>query len=148
MALAVALLAASCGSRPVYSHFEAVDQQGWDRQDTLRFVIPLKKAATYDLRIDLRTNSHYPYTQLALNAWLQSRGQEQRTAIRFDITDADGNIQGRGTGVYQYSAMLPAMTTTRRDTLTVSVYHAMSREVLPGIVDLGITAEPANASNR
>ena len=37
--------------------------------------------------------------------------------LHFNITDADGNLQGRGIGVFQHSAQLPPVTLQRSDTL-------------------------------
>ncbi|MBR1414295.1 MAG: gliding motility lipoprotein GldH [Prevotella sp.] len=145
--LAAALALAGCSRLPLYSHFEAVADTGWSRTDTLRFTIPTNQAGTYNLRLDLRASSLYPYTQLTLFACRQT-SHAPAAAIRdtlvFDITDNDGNIQGSGTSVYQYSTRLSSVHLGKRDTLTITLFHAMARDVLPGIVDLGITMQESD----
>ena len=140
---AVALALAGCSRLPVYSHFLPVSEQGWARGDSLHFVVPVDSTGTYRLRLDLRTTSHYPYTQLALRVSRQSTGSDAQQAdtLHFSITDADGNLQGRGIGVFQHSAQLPPVTLQRSDTLRLSVVHIMSAQQLPGIADVGITVE-------
>ena len=140
---------ASCSRRPIYSHFEAVGQQGWNRTDTLRFCVSAKRAGSYALRLDLRANSIYPYTQLILAACQQtSRSKTSQTErITFDITNADGDIQGNGTSVYQYHTSLPSVVLAKNDTLTVTLFHCMARDVLPGIIDFGLTVDPINVNH-
>lgn len=146
---AAALALASCSRRLVYSHFEAVGRQGWSRTDTLCFCVPVKKAGTYSLRLDLRANSIYPYTQLVLAACQQtSRSKASQTEhITFDITNADGDIQGNGTSVYQYHTPLPSVVLAKNDTLTVTLFHGMARDVLPGIIDFGLTVASINVNH-
>ena len=141
--MAAALVLTSCSRLPLYSHFEAVDKWGWASTDTISFTIPVKQAGSYRLRLDLRTNSLYPYTQLTLlTHWHSHRSHVAKdSTLRFDITDDEGYTQGRGTGLYQYQATLPPVSLARNDTLSVSIRHGMSRDVLPGIVDMGLTAE-------
>lgn len=144
--MAAALALASCSRLPVYSHFEAVDQAGWARNDTISFTITAKQAGTYQLRLDLRTNSLFPYTQLTLLTHFHSQRShvEKDTTLLFNITNAEGYVQGRGTGTYQYQAALSPVMLSRNDTLRISIRHGMSRDALPGIVDMGITAEAEN----
>ena len=99
--------------------------------------------------LDLRANSIYPYTQLILAACQQtSRSKTSQTErITFDITNADGDIQGNGTSVYQYHTSLPSVVLAKNDTLTVTLFHCMARDVLPGIIDFGLTVDPINVNH-
>lgn len=139
--MAAALAFSSCGRRPLYSHFESTGPDGWDITDTLRFAVPISESGTYTMRLDLRANSHYPYTQILLTASQQAqRSKADRTdSLCFNITDDEGNFLGRGTTVFQYAATLTPATLQKGDTLRLALAHSMRRRTLEGIIDLGIT---------
>ena len=142
MAVALASLA-SCSRRPVYSHYEAVAQEGWYRTDTLRFTCPIRQAGQYHVRLGLRASTLFPFTQLTLIARQQAckSGRCHADTLTLDITDNEGNINGEGVSIHQYEVPLSAFSATRCDTLRIDVYHGMSRQLLPGICDVGITVE-------
>jgi gliding motility-associated lipoprotein GldH len=144
LTVAVALAAmASCSRRPVYSHYEAIGQEGWHRTDTLRFTCPIRQAGQYRLRLGLRASTLYPFTQLTLIARHQmhkSRGCHADT-LTLDITDHEGNINGEGVSIHQYEVPLTTVNAARCDTLRIDVFHGMTRQLLPGICDVGITVE-------
>lgn len=133
---AALVMMTSCSRLPIYSHFETVGADGWDRTDTLRFIVPIPHDGIYVMHLDLRADSRYPYTQLMLTVLTP-----HPLPFTIDITDEEGNFQGRGSGIFQYTVALPSNQLTKGDTLTISVAHGMSRQVLPGIQDVGITVE-------
>lgn len=142
-ATAAALLAvAACTPMHVYSHFEHVGIQGWDKGDTLTYTIIPQQAASCQLQLDLRITNIYPYTQLTLATSVRhSASPDVYTGtVTIDVTDDEGLTQGRGISVLQYSTKLPSVEAlSATDTLTVTVAHTMSRRLLPGISDVGIT---------
>lgn len=140
---AAALVLSSCSRRPLYSHFENVDEAGWRRADSLHFVVPVDSAGHYCLRLDLRVNNYYPFTQLLLIARQQvhSSGEVFVDTLHFHITDEEGNVKGRGLSLFQYGCQLSSANLQADDTLSVTVTHGMNRERIEGIVDLGVTAE-------
>ena len=57
----------SCDQRTVYHHFESTSQTGWEKIDTLLFVVPpLAEPGRYSQQIDVRINEFYPFTSLSL----------------------------------------------------------------------------------
>ncbi len=138
---------ASCGRMPVYTHFEHIDHAGWSRTDTLRFAVPLPASHPCRMQLNLRADSSYPYTQLLMAVSSHSVSQphmQYADTLTLSITDAEGNHQGTGISLRQYSVLLPTHSYTaadEADTLVIAVTHAMSRHLLPGITEVGITAE-------
>ncbi|MCR4603290.1 MAG: gliding motility lipoprotein GldH [Prevotella sp.] len=139
----IATLIVSCSQLPVYSHFESVGCEGWERTDTLHFHIPLKDAGTYSLLLNLRTNSQYPYTQLVIVSRRRTQTDKfsKTDTLTIDITDEKGNSKGEGLTIQNYSRELPMLTIHHADTLDIDLLSGMHRSPIPGIIDLGITIE-------
>ena len=140
----VALAIASCNRLPLYSHFESVDDEGWQRTDSVCFVVPQLAPGSYGMTLTLRTTSRYPYTHLALVLRCRDKaGTFTRTdTITIPVTDADGTFLGRGTAIHEYTMPLPAITLDTLTSLTLTVAHGMSHQALPGIADLGLSVAP------
>ena len=136
---AMALAVASCGRLPVYSHYEHISSDGWRRDDTVSFT-----SANYHLTLGLRATNAYPYTQLKVNVDIASPltpRASHSTPFIINITNPEGEMQGRGSTIRQYTVPLGDIVLSRNDTLTLSIHHAMSRFSLPGIADIGLTVE-------
>ncbi|MBQ7509469.1 MAG: gliding motility lipoprotein GldH [Prevotella sp.] len=164
--LAVALAMASCNRQTVYSHYEPIATEGWERNDSICFVMAdISEEGVYSQTVGLRADNAYPYKNLTLivctEVWRREEGERRKTegerrrkegergkedgewrldTLNFQITDDDGNILGSGMNHYQYEMTLPSITLHRGDSLRMSVSHLMRRECLPGITDLGYTA--------
>ena len=141
----MALAVAACGNLPTYSHYEHIDDDGWRRDDTITFTTIIHDSANYHLTLGLRATDAYPYTQLSINADIASRLSpltSHLSPLTIDITDPEGEMQGRGTTLRQYEIPLNDVVLSSNDTLTVSICHAMSRFSLPGITDIGLTVSP------
>ena len=65
LVMAVTLLA-SCRDARVYDHFEPVNDDGWGRNDTVRFAISRQKSCEVDVNLSLRVNHRFPYRDLSL----------------------------------------------------------------------------------
>ena len=106
---AVALALAACSRNIVYSHYEHIVIDEWDRQDTVHFCVPVASAGVYNVAMGLRVNSLYPYTQLAVRArqTTQKGGHTSTETLCLDITDDEGKVQGEGLNAFYYEAALP-----------------------------------------
>ena len=115
--------------------------------DTLHFCVPLPDDAPCRLRLDMRINSRYPFTEAVLRIsgrhTADTLGAPQHTElVAFDVADGEGNLRGHGLSLHEFSAALPnAEPHGRADTLCLSITHNMTLNPLPGITDVGITAE-------
>mgnify|MGYP002526435807 CR=1 FL=1 len=141
---AAALAMTSCSRLPIYSQYQHIDSEGWEKTDTLHFTIPVKQQGQYDIQLGMRTDSYYPYTQVkvVVNQKTQKTLTEHTDTLTIDITDTEGNIQGKGLSIYQYSFPLHQVILNDDDSLTVNIFHCMKRSPLPGINDIGIIVKP------
>ena len=147
MAICTIIVAAtlcSCDHLPVYSHFEHIAKEGWNREDTSHFDIPLKEQGLYDITLSVRATNLYPYTQLKLIVRHNDKTRilpVKTDTITLDITDAEGNMLGNGTSVHQYTVRLLPVPITAADTLSLNVAHIMRKQTLPGITEIGLTID-------
>lgn len=137
----MAFAVVACSHLPVYSHYEHIDSEGWQREDTITFTTAVANTADYQMMLGLRTTNAYPYTSLTFVArcLTANNGIILNDTITLNITDDDGNSNGRGIMIFQHSHTLPTHALHAGDTLTVSVSHLMSRHLLPGVTDVGLT---------
>lgn len=137
------LAIAACSHLPVYSHYEHLESDGWDCRDSITFTANVSDSAVYQLNLGLRANNSFPFTQLTLVAHCYSAVShvDRTDTITLNITDSEGNMKGKGTTVFHYDALLPDMLLFAQDTLYVTVSHVMTRHLLPGITDVGLTVE-------
>lgn len=144
--IAVALALSSCNRQTIYSHYEPVDIDGWERSDTLWFYAGGLTKGCYNEQVGLRINGNYPFKDLSLV--VEQRLLSTQTIIKCDtlnlaITDDDGFFQGEGLSLLQYETDLGTISLPTSDTLQVAIIHNMKREVMPGIADVGITLQKA-----
>ncbi|EFC70658.1 gliding motility lipoprotein GldH [Prevotella sp. oral taxon 299] len=131
----------SCKRNVVYHHYQHTSIAGWERNDTISYAIPrLKTSGIYSINVGLRVTNDYPFTGLSL---VVERKVYPSKDIRVDtlncmIIDSKGNVEGKGVSYYQYDFPLSTLRLEKGDSLALVVRHAMKREILPGISDVGI----------
>lgn len=144
---ACAVAVGACQLRTPYSHYQHLTEEMWDSADTLCFTIPLQHAGDYTLQLGLRTNSFFPYTELAMGVSVSSRlhTADSRYTLNMAIANERGFSSGSGISISQHDALLPGhVSVAAADTLTVKVFHTMNRKLMPGITDVGITCSRAD----
>ena len=65
-ALTVVTHLCGCDNRRVYSHYEHLDLNGWERNDTAFFGFRCHESGTYSLDMGFRTNHEFPYKSLSM----------------------------------------------------------------------------------
>lgn len=141
MVLTVALTLLSCNRKTVYYRFSHTPVEGWERNDTLTFdVRPMAEAGDYRQEIGLRIDSHYPFMGLSLivDQTVLPSGFTVSDTLNCNLIAADGTVKGRGLSIYQYKYHLKNIRLDSGDSLHICVRHDMVREVMPGIVDVGV----------
>ncbi|MCR5680063.1 MAG: gliding motility lipoprotein GldH [Prevotella sp.] len=142
MALAiVATVAASCSRSTVYSHFEPIPQEGWERAKTLSFAVgPLADSVGCQEVLGLRVTSFYPYTDIVLIISQQAllSGLRCTDTVALPLVNEHGQSLGTGIGSQQFTLPLRQMHLKADDILHVQVRHNMHRDPLPGVSDVGI----------
>ncbi|MCM1079399.1 MAG: gliding motility lipoprotein GldH [Bacteroidales bacterium] len=139
--LCATLSLTACDDRRIYDHYEHTAVGGWEKNDALAFSIsPLKKSGRYTLSLGLRTSDAYPFKNLSLVVEQTSFPSRQKAAnvVNCNIVNRNGRRLGNGITLYQYSIPIRKKFHMRGDSLHITVRHNMKREILPGIVDIGI----------
>ena len=139
--MVMVLLLTACQDNTVYHRYLHTNRTGWERNDTLRFLIPpVKEAGRYSEELGLRTDGNYPFMSLTL---IVDQTKGNTGAVRCDTVECKLiNNQGRptGTGInhYQYTFPLATIDLEKEEPLRIVIRHDMKRELLPGITDVGI----------
>ncbi len=137
----IATLVTACQWDTVYNHYEPTPVAGWEKNDTLTFVIdPIKESGSYMEEIGLRISGDYPFTGLNLivEQTLPKSHETRSDTLSCSLIDQRGNAKGRGISHYQYLFHLTTLHLEAGEKLHVAIRHDMKREILPGISDIGV----------
>ena len=135
------VLVTACNQKTVYYHYEHTSLAGWDKNDTLTFVLgPVSASGNYMEEIGLRISGEYPFTGLNL---IVEQKNSSKQIVRIDtlacnLVNGQGNMEGRGVSQYQYLFPLSVLDLQEGEQLFVAVRHDMKRDILPGISDIGL----------
>jgi len=149
--LFAALLLASCVDGTVYYTYQSIEQEAWDKGDTLRFFVPRQKASgTFNEVVGLRLNSKYDKQRLALvvrqdilplasdSDSIAPQPQRYVDTLRLQVYDSKGNINGSGVNNYQFDKTFRKVNLREGDSLVIAVYHIMHNPWLEGVKDVGL----------
>lgn len=140
--LATGLLLCACGRQKIYSHFEHVSDTGWEKVDTIDFYIPaVAESGTYSEALELRIDNTFPYQKMMMEVTqtIFPEGRQEHFNKDCSIIDENGNMMGAGVSLFQYTFPFNDIQLNRGDSLHITVIHSMKREILPGVIDVGIT---------
>jgi gliding motility-associated lipoprotein GldH len=140
--LAIAgLLMAACNRGVIYYHYEHVDEEGWERTDTIHFYIPaVKEAGSYRQKLLLRTDNSVPFQNLnvTIEQDIYPRDMKLSKSINCILIDKNGGVNGKGISCFQYAFDMDNVDLYEGDSLHICVTHNMKRETMPGVNDIGI----------
>lgn len=131
-----------CNRKTIYSHFENMSIEGWDQTDTLFFVIsPIPEDGIYAEEVGLRINDSYPFTALTLIVEQEvfPSGQTRSDTLNARFVSEDGKRLGSGINLFQYDFPLCNIPLQQSDSIRITLFHHMKRQLLPGISDIGVT---------
>lgn len=135
----IIMLLHSCSESTAYYHFEHVDAAGWEMSDPIVFALPKQLHGTYHMTLCVRTTHQYPYRNLALRLTQRQKDDEKSANVQLTIVDKQGHAEGqRGIAITETTV---DMGTIKLDSIrpsSIVIGHAMHREDLPGITDIGI----------
>ena len=135
------LVLGACQSQVAYHHFRHVSSPGWDKSDTLHFdVQPLTEDGCYEVMTELRTDKTYPFQKLTLvvTQKIYPSGQIIRDVLDCKLVRKEGVIEGDGISSFQYQFHVRYLNLHKGDSLHICVAHNMKREIMPGILDVGV----------
>lgn len=139
--LLVLFLMTACDDNRVYDYFVHTSKNGWEKTDHIDFPVPAITAkGNYDIVLQLRTDHTFPFKNIVLisDCKVLPADKVVSDTLTCRLTDNQGNKLGPGINLFQYSFPINKMLLNKGDSLHISVHHDMKREMLPGIVDVGI----------
>lgn len=139
--LTAALLAVSCIGNTVQHQYRHIGSEGWDRNDTLTFAIPpARVSGTHSISTELRTSTAFPYTKVCM---VREVMLTRPLAALRDTVCVDTEVNGispdaSGVTIKSYSHTDSLLVLREGQEGTVRLYHIMSKETIPHILDVGI----------
>ncbi len=138
----ILLFTVACGhSNTVYHSFQTIEKEGWGKNDTLFFFVPIADTSlTLQSFIDVRNLNTYPYQDLYLTVSHNLKGyfQWETDTLTFRIANEKGKWLGDGWGsLYQLSMQLTTGK-AKRPYITFKIIPAMRDKLLIGIHDIGL----------
>lgn len=145
--LAAACLAAlcfSCHQHAMYDQYQVVDGSVWKKEKTFHFSFQADDTVSlYNLTLEIRNNSLYPYRNLWLLAYEERPiGPLKRDTVEYFL--ADKNNRWLGSGISLYQSGFPIRTNYRFEHTGLYSFgfrHGMSDDALPGIEEVGFRVE-------
>ncbi|MBQ7513145.1 MAG: gliding motility lipoprotein GldH [Prevotella sp.] len=141
VAVAICGVMTACIDHIMYHHYEHTPLSGWERNDTLNFMVPrAKQQGQYLEEIGVRINGDYPFLGLRLivSQTVYPSGKTLADTLECELIDKNGTAKGDGITMYQYQFPLTTLQLAEGDSLSVAIRHDMKREILPGIADIGV----------
>ena len=145
--LAVWLLTSCLESHQYYKDYE-LEQQVWDRADTLKFAYT-QKAGEPDLNLFLnfRHDLTYPYynVYLLLNTKYPTGAITTDTIMLYLQNPQNGQYYGKGyTKVLQQDIELKSQAIQEEGTFHFELIHGMRDSLLPGVHSVGLRLQSEN----
>ena len=138
---AIALAGVSCDRKTMYHHYEHVESDGWDKNDTLKFAFSsIEVAGNYREWVELRIDNTYPFMKLTMlvEQKVYPLGKIHQQSVECNLMSSDGHPSGTGISYYHYQIPLTDIELNKGDSLEIHIVHNMKREIMPGITDVGI----------
>ena len=119
----------------------------------MRFCVPpVRQSTVLHEEVELRISDRYPFMGLSLvvehttvpaNTSRKAgktlpAGLMRTDTLNCSLVDQNGNFKVKGIGYYQYHFHLTDISVNEGDSLVIAIRHAMRRETLPGIADVGL----------
>ena len=142
MAAMLLSVLSACNRKLVYDRYLSTPISGWEKNDTLSYDIrPVSGTDTYDMWLGLRTSEAYPFTAITLivEQHIYPKDTIVNDTVNCKLTDRHGNASGTGVNFHQYRFPITELQLQDGDSIHIRVRHAMKREILPGISDVGIS---------
>jgi gliding motility-associated lipoprotein GldH len=90
--------------------------------------------------VGLRVTDHFPYEMLILEVEqsYQNPVSHRLDTLYYRLANEDGDFIEKGINYFQYETQGVTLDLKKGQTGRIKIRHLMHREVLPGIMDVGI----------
>ena len=130
----------------MYHHYESITSSSWNEQDAYRFEVDVSDTlSAYDVFIEIRNNTIYPYENLWLFVAFETPGGARRKdTLDCRLADPYGNWLGKGFSHYTLTVPYEeSITFPYSGTYSYTLQQGMREEKLKGITDVGIRISPS-----
>jgi gliding motility-associated lipoprotein GldH len=131
----------ACTEGTVYNQYEPTPLNGWERNDTITFQTEaMESAGNYLEEVGIRINADYPFASLSLvvDQTVTPSNKTYTDTLTCRLFDDSGKALGNGISLYQYILPLTTLKLDKGECVRVAIHHCMKREILPGIMDVGV----------
>lgn len=137
----IALL--SCNGKSIYKKYQEIPDRIWNKEFQTEFEFEIEDTSQYtQIDVLVRNASIYPYS----NIWLfihqtSPDGRTQTDTLECILADESGKWLGDGMGDIWDNEILwrKNYKFPQSGTYTYSIEHAMRADILPGIMDIGLS---------
>jgi gliding motility-associated lipoprotein GldH len=142
------LFLTACTFEETYFAFQSVPDSQWDKQEELRFEVPITDISTpYKITLELRNNDKYAYRNLCVlvDCQIPDGGLWLSDSVNVKLANKTGKWYGKGIALYEYST--PYRSNVQypdTGTYIYTIRHGMKENLLNGISDVGLRIEPQN----
>jgi gliding motility-associated lipoprotein GldH len=133
----------SCDRKTVYFQYHHAPVAGWEKNDTITFDVPPLSAGNYREDLGVRIDDSFPFMGICFvikQTFLPS-GYVHSDTVNCNLISEDGVKKGYGISYAQYQFHINTLKVQEGDSLHICVRHNMKREIMPGVVDIGIRLE-------
>lgn len=128
----------------MYEQYQAVDGSVWRKDKVFYFSFHVNDTASlYNLTLEVRNNSLYPYRNLWLLSYEERPvGPLRRDTVEYLLADEYGRWLGSGISLYQSG--FPIRTNYKFEHVGLYSFgfrHGMRDDALPGIEEVGFRVE-------
>ena len=126
------ILLTSCQGNTFYHSYQPVNEAGWDRNDTLTYILPTPVTAGMSLSIEIgiRHKDSYPYRDI----WLTLNDD----TCHLFLADTIGKWSGNGIGEMRHLTCSIPFQVKEDSIRQFRIQHIMEDNPLQGIHDIGI----------
>lgn len=123
--------------------YEVVPIDGWDASKVLSFEVDsISTDGEYELSVGVRTSAVVPYEYRNLVLLLEVVNQKNDTiylskGLNCALTDADGDVNGKGVSLYEYLYCVDTLQLVKADTLQLCMKHMMKNQKVVGVANVG-----------
>ena len=134
-------LLVSCDRSTLMHSYQPLAENCWDRSDTVTFDLPsLTTEDNCSMLVGLRVTDHFPYEMLILEVEQSYKNpvSHRLDTLYYRLANEDGDFIEKGINYFQYETQGVTLDLKKGQTGRIKIRHLMHREVLPGIMDVGI----------
>lgn len=137
----IAFILSACHRRTVFSYYGHPSSTAWEKNAPVAFSTnTLKDDGMYVEDVGVCINSDYPFKSLTLIIE-QTRYPAYEIwsdTLNCELIDDAGYATGQGVSQFQYVFPLKKVQLHQGDSLAIAIRHDMKRELLPGVVNIGL----------